>query len=95
MRCLPLEMSRTDKFAEKLDILGVNVVLGNARLAEKMLNLAESLEEPARIAQYSDLVVKNKDGWYGYNTIWRSAIRVIEGALGATSPKIAHWTAAT
>lgn len=85
VRCLPLEMARTAKFAEKLDILGVNVVLGNARLAEKMLNLAETLEEPARVAQYSDLVVKNKDGWFGYNTIWRSAIRVIESTLGAAS----------
>ena len=82
VRCLPLEMARTDKFAEKLDVLHVNIVLANPRLAEKILNLADSMEEPARVAQYADLVVKQKEGWFAYNTIWRSALKAIEAAMG-------------
>lgn len=87
VRCLPLDFSRTDKFADKLEVLGVNVVLANPQLAERILNLAETLDEPSRIAQYADLVVKQKDGWYGYNTIWRSALRCIEKELGAANPE--------
>ena len=87
VRCLPLDFSRTDKFADKLEVLGVNVVLANPQLAERILNLAETLDEPARVAQYADLVVKQKDGWYGYNTIWRSALRCIEKELGAANPE--------
>jgi 3-dehydroquinate dehydratase/shikimate dehydrogenase len=87
VRCLPLEFGRADKFADKLDVLGVNVVFANPQLAERILNLAETLDEPARVAQYADLVVKQKDGWFAYNTIWRSALRCIEKELGAANPE--------
>jgi 3-dehydroquinate dehydratase/shikimate dehydrogenase len=86
IRCLPLDIGRSDKFSQMLDTLHVNVMLSNSRLAEKVLGIATNIEEAARVSQYSDLVVKQADGWTAYNTVWRSALKVLERSLGAASP---------
>lgn len=87
IRCLPLEFGKTDKAAQMLDTLKITVVMANARMAERMLNLATEFDEAARISQYADLVVKQQDGWHAFNTIWRSALKTVEAKLGAKTPE--------
>ncbi len=82
-RCLPLELGISEKIGQMLDALHCPVIVGNPRMGERMLNLASDIEEPARVAQYSDLVVKQKDSWHALNTLWRATLRSIETALGA------------
>lgn len=85
IRCLPLEYGKSEKFAEMLDALHINVVLTNPYVAERILNMAPNMDEAARISQYADLIVKQQDGWHAFNTIWRSALRAVEAKLGATT----------
>ena len=86
-RCLPLELGRTDKLAQMLDILHIGVVLANPAYGERILIMAADMEEAARFSQYADLVAKQPEGWYAYNTLWRSVLRTIEVKLGAKSPE--------
>lgn len=83
IRCLPLEIGLSEKIHKMLETLHVGVFLANPALCERALNLAESVEESARKAQFADLVVKQPDGWHAFNTTWKSVIRVLETALGA------------
>ena len=87
IRCLQLEYAKSEKFAEMLDALHINVVLTNPYVAERILNVAEVMDEAARIAQYADLLVKQPDGWHAFNTIWRSALRVVAARVGAATPE--------
>jgi 3-dehydroquinate dehydratase/shikimate dehydrogenase len=70
-----------------LDNLNINLVVCNPALAERSLNLAETIEESARKAQYADLLVKQADGWQAFNTGWKSVLRVLEAGLGARAPE--------
>ena len=85
IRCLPLELGLSEKIGQMLDVLQCSFIVGNPRMAERMLNLASELEEDARISQYADLVMKKKDGWHALNTMWRSAVRTIETRMGGAS----------
>ncbi|MSR59205.1 MAG: type I 3-dehydroquinate dehydratase [Planctomycetaceae bacterium] len=86
IRCLPLEVGLSEKVPQMLGTLNISVLLANPAMCERALNLADTIEESARKAQYADLLVKQPDGWHAFNTTWKSVIRVIEGALGAKSP---------
>ncbi|HLJ10612.1 MAG TPA: type I 3-dehydroquinate dehydratase [Planctomycetaceae bacterium] len=83
IRCLPLEIGISDKTAQMLDTLHINVLLANPQLSERALNLASEIDESARRSQYADLVIKQQDGWHAYNTAWKSVFRIIERELGA------------
>ncbi|HTI51267.1 MAG TPA: type I 3-dehydroquinate dehydratase [Planctomycetaceae bacterium] len=85
IRCLPLELGLSHKLNQMLDALQVNALLANSQVCERALNLADTIDEAARKAQYADLVVKQPDGRHAYNTTWKSVLRVVEGALGAKS----------
>jgi 3-dehydroquinate dehydratase/shikimate dehydrogenase len=85
IRCLPLDIGLSDKVAQMLGTLQITVLLANPQLCERVLNLAETIDESARHAQYADLLVKQADGWNAYNTTWKSVLRVVEQALGAKS----------
>jgi 3-dehydroquinate dehydratase/shikimate dehydrogenase len=87
IRCLPLELGLSHKLNQMLDALQVNALLANSRLCERALNLADTIDDAARKAQYADLIVKQPDGRHAYNTTWKSVLRVVEGALGAKSPE--------
>ncbi|MBS0264699.1 MAG: type I 3-dehydroquinate dehydratase [Planctomycetes bacterium] len=87
IRCLQLELGVSDKINQMLDVLNINVLLGNPEFCERALNLATEIEEAARKAQYADVVVKQPDGWNAYNVAWKSVLRVIEHALGAKTPE--------
>lgn len=83
IRGLPLEIGLSDKVAQMLDTLHINVLLANPQFAERSLNLANEVEESARKAQSADLLVKQQDGWHAYNLLWKSVLRVVESQFGA------------
>ena len=80
-RCLPLEIGQFDQLAEILDALQINSIVASRHLGEHILPLAEHPEESAEIGRNADLLLKKKDGWHGYNSIWRSAIKSLERRL--------------
>jgi 3-dehydroquinate dehydratase/shikimate dehydrogenase len=82
-----VEVGLSDKIRQMLDTLHVGVLIANPQLCERALNLAETVEESARKAQYADLLVKQPDGWQAFNTTWKSVLRVIEAKLGAQTPE--------
>ena len=81
-RCLPIDSRNLDTLKQMLGVLKVNAILAARRAADAILPLAEQLEEAARRGQYADMLLKQPDGWHGYNSIWRSAIAALEQALG-------------
>ncbi|MGQ0637471.1 MAG: type I 3-dehydroquinate dehydratase [Planctomycetaceae bacterium] len=87
IRCLPLDIGLSDKVPQMLDTLHVNVLVANPQLSERSLNLAETVEDSARKAQYADLLVKQQDGWHAHNSSWKSVVRAVEAALGASAPE--------
>ncbi|MFN0053617.1 MAG: type I 3-dehydroquinate dehydratase [Planctomycetales bacterium] len=86
IRCLPLDLGLSDKIMQMLGTLQIGVLLVNPAMCERALNLAETIDDSARKAQYADLVVKQADGWHAYNTTWKSVIRALEASLGAKQP---------
>jgi 3-dehydroquinate dehydratase / shikimate dehydrogenase len=87
IRCLPLDIGLSEKIRQMLDTLGISVLLTNTALCERALNLAETIDEGARKAQFADLLIKQPDGWHAFNTTWKSVLRVVETTLGATTPE--------
>jgi 3-dehydroquinate dehydratase/shikimate dehydrogenase len=80
-RCLPLEVGKFDNLAEMLDALQISAIVASRHLGEHILPLAEHPEESAGIGRNADLLLKKKDGWHAYNSIWRSAIKSLERRL--------------
>lgn len=82
MRCLPVAAERFDKFKQMLDALKVNVLVAAGAAAEQMLPLAEKMEEATQLSQHGDLLLKQNETWTAYNSLWRSAVKALEAALG-------------
>ncbi len=85
MRCLPLTTERFDKFKTMLDAIKLNVLVTAGKTAEEMLALAEKQEEVTQMSGHGDLLLKQNDVWTAYNSVWRSAVKALEAALGKGS----------
>ncbi|MFM9961086.1 MAG: type I 3-dehydroquinate dehydratase [Planctomycetaceae bacterium] len=85
MRCLPVATEKFDKFKQMLDALKVNVLVAAGKTAEEMLPLAEKMEEVTQMSQHGDLLIKQNEVWTAYNSLWRSAVKALEAALGKGS----------
>ncbi|MEZ6144527.1 MAG: type I 3-dehydroquinate dehydratase [Planctomycetaceae bacterium] len=84
VRCLPIEigdLNRLEKMFEKLHITGVLVFGDRGR---EILPMAVHVDKQDFQSQYVNLLINRKDGWHGYNTIWRSGLTLLEAALGKT-----------
>lgn len=84
LRCLPLVLGKFDNLAKMLDILRVNSLLVSSQLGGHLIEFADRPEEAAAEAGFTDLLLKQPEGWHGFNTLWRSALRAIEDSLGKT-----------
>lgn len=84
-RCLPFEPGTISKLSRMLDALKIKGLLVAPQLGSAMIEFAEKLESTAEASGYVDLCLKRDDGWNGYNTIWRSALKSIESALPESS----------
>ena len=81
-RCLPLALGKLDNLAKMLDILKVNSLIVSLRLGGEIVSFAEHTEEAVEQSAFTDLMLKQPDGWHAHNTIWRSALKVLEEAVG-------------
>ncbi len=81
VRCLPLMSEKMDKLKQMLDSLKINAIVTSRDLGDDMLALADEQEESANLGQYSDLLLRKGGSWHAYNSIWRSAVRVLEKTL--------------
>jgi len=82
MRCLPVATEKFDKFKQMLDALKINALVASGKAAEEMLPLAEKMEEVTQMSQHGDLMLKQNEVWTAYNSLWRSAVKALEAALG-------------
>jgi 3-dehydroquinate dehydratase / shikimate dehydrogenase len=85
-RCLPLALGRFEKLGQMLDILKINALVVSPRLASQLVEFAEQRDDAARESESADLLLKQRDGWHGYSTLWRAAVHALERELGTRSP---------
>lgn len=84
VRCLPLMSERFDRLKQMLGSLRINAVVTSTDLGDDMVALADELEESAQLSQYSDLLLNKGSGFMAYNSLWRSAVKTLEGALSGS-----------
>jgi len=80
-RCLPVEIDKLDRLSKMLDILKVPVLIANSQLGPRLLSFAEHTADTDQQTGYLDLLLKQSDGWHGFNSLYRSASRQLEPAL--------------
>jgi 3-dehydroquinate dehydratase/shikimate dehydrogenase len=81
-RCLPIELGDMKQLKKMLDALKVRAIIVKGPHGRAMAELAEHIDKHDQQSQYINLLLKRDDGWHGYNTLWRSALRVLEQDLG-------------
>lgn len=86
-RCLPLALGRLDNLARMLDVLKIKALVVSPLIGQHILEFAPHAEDAARESGHADLLLKQPDGWTGYNTIWRSTLKAAEAALGKKTPE--------
>ncbi len=85
VRCLPVQLSKGDKIEKMLDILKINGLIITKQAGVYLGGMASKLEEVARNSGYVDVLLKQNDGWAGYNTLWRCCLKVLERTIGKSS----------
>jgi 3-dehydroquinate dehydratase / shikimate dehydrogenase len=83
--CLPLMSEKVDKLKTMLDALKINAIVSSRDLGDQILEMADELEESAKLGQYADLLLNKAGGWQAFNTIWRSAVKILEKTIAGTS----------
>lgn len=84
-RCLPFDVKSTDQLGKMLDILKVPAVIATPTYGRSLLSLVQKMDDVTKQAQYADLLLKQPDGWQGFNLIGRVALKVLEAKLGKQS----------
>lgn len=84
-RCLPFDVRSTDQLAKMLDILKVPAIIATPAYGRTLLSIVQKMDDVTKQAQYADLLLKQPDGWQGYNLIGRVALKVLEAKLGKQS----------
>jgi 3-dehydroquinate dehydratase/shikimate dehydrogenase len=82
-RCLPIELGDIKQLKKMLDVLKVRAIIVKGSHGRAMTELAEHIDKHDQQSQYINLLLKRDDGWHGYNTLWRSALRMLEQDLGS------------
>jgi len=84
VRCLPLMTQKFDRLKQMLGSLKINAIVTSCDLGDDIVAMADELEDSAQLTQYADLLL-NRDGrWKAYNSVWRSAVKMLEGTLSDT-----------
>lgn len=86
-RCLPFDFKSMDQLPKMLDILKVPAVIATAGYGKRLLSMAKPSDESTKLAGYADLLLKQPDGWQGYNVMWKMALKALENKLGKQSPE--------
>jgi 3-dehydroquinate dehydratase / shikimate dehydrogenase len=85
-RCLPFDIKSTEQLGKMLDILKIPAVIATPKYGRTLLSLVQTMDDVTRQAQYADLLLKQPDGWQGFNLIGRVALKALEAKLGKQSP---------
>lgn len=80
-RCLPLELGKLAKLGQMLDILKINALIVGPDWSQSMLDVTGRREEAVEKSQFTDLLLKQPEGWHAYNVTWRNALRALENTL--------------
>lgn len=78
IRCLPMQLGKIDRLAKMLDILKIEAVILGNEFGGRILPVAEHVDKRDRQTRYLDLLLKQADGWHGYNTLYRYAVKHFE-----------------
>ncbi|MBI1347537.1 type I 3-dehydroquinate dehydratase [bacterium] len=80
-RCVPIEVGPVDTLPALLEKLQVTVLVVTPGMGEYLFAMVQHPEPAAALGQHVDLLLLKKDGWHGYNVIWRSVLKVVERTL--------------
>lgn len=84
-RCLPFDFKSMDQLPKMLDILKVPAVIATAGHGKRLLSMATPSDESTKLAGYADLLLKQPEGWQGFNVMWKMALKALEAKLGKKS----------
>ena len=84
VRCLPVEIGDLKRLEKMFGVLHVTGALVFGAVGKEILPMAKHIDKLDFQSQYVNLLLHRKDGWHGYNTLWRSGLKVLEAALGKT-----------
>ena len=87
VRCLPIELGDVKMLKKMLDALKIKAILVSEGNGQKLLPLAEHIDKHDAQSEYIDLLLRRDEGWHGYNTLWRSGLRALEGSVSAGDGK--------
>ncbi len=82
VRCLPIELGDLKQLKKMLDVLKIKAIIVGSGHGKQIIQLAEHVDKHDLQSQYVNLLLKRDDGWHGYNTLWRSGLKVLEASLG-------------
>lgn len=80
-RCLPFDFQNLDKLSKKLDALRIRSIVVAPGSARKIGALATVCESAVTKTGCLDLLLRQSDGWHGYNLMWRTVLTAIESQL--------------
>ena len=87
VRCLPIELGDVKMLKKMLDALKIKAILVSEGNGQKLLPLAEHIDKHDAQSEYIDLLLRRDEGWHGYNTLWRSGLRALEGSVSSGDGK--------
>lgn len=82
VRCLPVQPGEVKSLKKMLDALKIRAILVKGGLGSALVPLADEIDKHDRDSQSLDLLLRKDDGWHGYNTLWRAALKTLESSLG-------------
>lgn len=85
MRCLPMEIGSIERLGKMLDVLKVPALILNHKWSSKIIPLAEHVDKKDFQSQYLDLLLKQPDGWHGFNALWRTAAKALKNKAAELS----------
>lgn len=82
VRCLPVQPGDVKNLKKMLEALKIRAILVKGGLGTALVPLADQIDKHDQDSQYLDLLIRKDDGWHGYNTLWRAALKTLETSLG-------------
>ena len=77
-RGLPLKVGRLDRLEKMLEILKVQAVVADQELGVRLPQMVQHIDKADAQSGFLDLLVKQADGWHGFNSLWRTALKELE-----------------
>lgn len=80
-RCIPLEVGAVASLKPFLDELEISALVATPNAGDSLMSLVEHPEPAAALGENVDLLLRKREGWHGYNVLWRSLLKVAERTL--------------